>query len=240
MFRQRADGGRLIAAVLLAVSGITGCSHASKPDHGAFLTDYTKLQERKDAQSHVYFTHRVATPAPHDHTTYAISVSYFPADARFAGLGSEAQASILAYLDHAIRQRLQDKAMLTNGADQADIQLRVAITQVSATDPGMKPWDFLPVRLLMKPVKDGILGAPKVATAALEEQMLDARTNMVLNESVRKDVGGSIGRQKKGVNVITLQSLRTVLDLWASSVVSELTTERGQSCQATAPCPAAP
>ena len=229
MFRRRANGGRLLAASLVAVLGITGCSQASRPDHGTFLTDYSKLQKSKDAQGHVYFTHGVATPVLHDHPTYAVSVSFFPADARFIGLGSETQASILSYLDHAIRQRLQDKAVLASRADEADVQLRVAITEVSAADPGMKPWDFLPVRLLLKPVKDGIMGAPKVATATLEEQILDARTSAVLNESVRKDSGGSIGRQKKGVSVVTLDSLRPVLDQWASSVASELTQERGKS-----------
>jgi|GEM_PF-2314160 len=229
MFRQRANAGRLLATLLLAVPGITGCSQASRPDHGTFLTDYSKLQKSKDAQGHVYFTHSVATPVVHDHPTYAVSVSYFPVDTRFTGLGSETQSSILSYLDHAIRQRLQDKAVLASRADEADVQLRVAITEVSAADPGMKPWDFLPVRLLLKPVKDGIMGAPKVATATLEEQILDARTSAVLNESVRKDSGGSIGRQKKGVSVVTLDSLRPVLDQWASSVASELTQERGKS-----------
>jgi len=141
----------------------------------------------------------------------------------------QTQASILAYLDHAIRQRLQDKALLASSTGQADIQLRVAITSVSAADPAMKPWDYLPARLLMKPVKDGIMGAPKVAAATLEEQSLDAHTGTVLTESVRKDDGGSIGRQKKGASVVTLDSLRPVLDQWASSVVSELTRERGNS-----------
>jgi len=219
----------LLAASLLAALGITSCSQASRPDHGTFLTDYSKLQKSKDAQGHVYFSHSVETPVPHDHVTYAVSVSYFPTDTRFTGLGSETQSSILSYLDHAIRQRLQDKAVLASSTEQADIQLRVAITQVSAADPGMKPWNFLPVRLLLKPVKDGIMGAPKVATATLEEQTLDARTSAVLNESVRKDSGGSIGRQKKGVSVVTLDSLRPVLDQWASSVASELTQERGKS-----------
>lgn len=239
MYRRRVDAGApndrrrrqhpLLNAVLLLILGFNGCTHVTKPTQGAFLTDYAKLQESKDAQGHVYFVHRLAMPAVHEHPTYAVSVGYFPADARFTGLGAETQASILAYLDHAIRQRLQDKAMLAASADQADIQVRVAITQVSAADPGMKPWDYLPVRLLLKPVKDGIMGTPKVATATLEEQTLDARTSAILNESVRKDDAGSIGRQKKGVSVVTLDSLRPVLDQWASSVASELTQERGKS-----------
>lgn len=218
-----------MVATLLAVVALGGCTHATKPDQKGFLVDYTRLQESKDAQGNVYFTHRMAMPAPRDHLTYAVSVGYFPVDARFAGLSAQAQASILDYLDHAIRQRLQVKALLASSTDQADVQLRVAITSVSAADPGMKPWDFLPFRLLTKPVKDGIMGAPKVATATLEAQVLDARTHGVLNESVRKDDGGSIGRQKKGVSIVTLESLRKVLDQWASSMVSELTQEQGES-----------
>lgn len=222
MFRQKVDAGRLTVAMLLVVFGLVGCTHVTKPGQGTFLTDYTRLQKSKDAQGHVYFTHRLVAPAPIDRVNYAVSVSYFPADARFAGLGAQTQASILAYLDQAIRQRLQDKALLASSADQADIRLRVAITSVSAADPGMKPWDFLPFRLLTKPVKDGIMGAPKVATATLEEQTIDARTHAVLNESLRKDDGKSIGRQKKGVSVVTFESLRPVLDQWASSVALQL------------------
>jgi len=127
MFRQRANAGRLLAALLLAVLGITGCSQASRPNHGTFLTDYSKLQKSKDAQGHVYFTHSVATPVVHDHPTYAVSVSYFPVDTRFTGLGSETQSSILSYLDHAIRQRLQDKAVLASRADEAEVQLDIQV-----------------------------------------------------------------------------------------------------------------
>jgi len=212
----------LLVAMLLAVLGVAGCTHATKPERGKFLTDYAQLQKGKDAQGHVYFTRRMARSIAHDHATYAVSVSYFPVDARFAGLGAETQANVLVYLEHAIRQRMQEKALLASSADQADIRLRVAITSVSAADPAMKPWDFLPFRLLAKPAKDEIMGAPKVASATLEEQTLDARTSAILNESVREDDGKSIGRQKQGMSVVTFESLHPVLDQWASSVVSEL------------------
>jgi Protein of unknown function (DUF3313) len=237
MFRRWVDISRLadrckpckcplLVALLLAVLEITGCTHATKPDPGKFLTDYAQLHKSKDAQSHVYFTHRMARSASHDYATYAVSVSYFPADARFAVMGAETQASVLAYLKHEIRQRIKEKALLASSDDQADIRLRVAITSVSTADPGMKPWDFLPFRLLTKPVKDEIMGAPKVASATLEEQTLDARTGAILNESVREDDGKSIGRQKQGVSVVTFELLRPVLDQWASSVVSELTSNK--------------
>lgn len=216
----------LLVAMLLAVLGVTGCTHVTKPERGKFLTDYVQLQKSKDAQGHVYFTRCMARSTAHDHATYAVSVSYFPVDARFAGLGAETQANVLVYLEHAIRQRMQEKALLASSADQADIRLRVAITSVSTADPAMKPWDFLPFRLLAKPVKDEIMGAPKVASATLEEQTLDARTSAILNESMREDDGKSIGRQKQGVSVVTFESLRSVLDQWASSVVSELTSNK--------------
>lgn len=231
MFLRSVESGRLfrrckpvhrprLAAGALLLIALAGCSHQTRPAHGGFLTDYAQLQQAKDAQGHTYFVHRFTTPATDARRQCAVSVEYFPAAVRFNGLGSETQANILAYLDRAIRQQLQKNALLAGDSEQPDIRLRVAITAVAASDPGMKPWDFLPFRLLTKPIKDGVLGAPKVASATLEVQAVDARTGAVLSESVRADNGKSIGREKHGVSVVTFESLRAVLDQWALSVAS--------------------
>ena len=200
---------------------LAGCSHATRPDHGTFLTDYAQLKQTRDAQGHVYFAHPFTTQPIDPRARYVVSTGYFPANTHFAALGTEAQASLLAYLDHAIRQQLQQRSMLASDGASADIRLRVAITSVAPAAPGMKPWDFLPIHLLLEPLKDSVLGTPKVASATLEVQAIDAHTGAILNESVRQDVGKGIGRQKHRVSVVTFESLREVLDRWAVSVVSE-------------------
>ncbi|WP_424681286.1 DUF3313 family protein [Frateuria sp. YIM B11624] len=203
------------------VFALVGCSHATRPDHGTFLTDYAQLRQTRDAQGHVYFAHQITAQPANPRATYAVSTEYFPAGTHFNGLSAQAQASLLAYLDHVIREQLQQRSMLASDGAQADIRLRVAITSVVAADPGLRPWDFLPIHLLLEPLKDSVLGAPKVASATLEVQAIDAHTGTVLNESARKDDGKSIGRQKNGVSVVTFGSLHKVLDQWATSVVSE-------------------
>jgi hypothetical protein len=206
-------------ALLLGAVLLSACSHVTKPQKGAFLSDYSTLMQTKDAQGHEYFAHRQVLKLTNRHDSYAVSVDYFPTHARFDGLGTETQARIASYLQQAIEQQFRQRGLLANG--QADIQLRVAITAVAAVDPDMKPWDFLPVRLLTKPIKDGVLGAPKLAAATLEVRATESRTGEVLSESVRMDNGNSIGRQTQGVSVVTFESLHGVLDQWAASLASE-------------------
>jgi hypothetical protein len=104
--------------------------------------------------------------------------------------------------------------------------VRPAITAVSTRPEGLKPYEVISIALVAAAVNTAAGGRDQTVEIATEAAFLDADSNQVLAQVVRKGSGKPLGNDQ---TQLTLEDVKPVVDGWASDM--RLTYERLRSGQ---------
>jgi hypothetical protein len=213
-------GAVLGLAVLLAACGatpkVTGAT-------SGFLPSYDSLKEVSDPGGVKYLSSGpIGIKGEKLERVFVEPSRLFPAGVRFPSVDDATATRSLQYLDTTLRAQLAKHFALVDAPQKAQLVVRPAVTRIAAVEEGMKPLDFVPVRLVTKPLKDAVLGTPQKAAAVLEVLMLDPRDGSVVNASYRPATGKETGRSGAGGDKVGFDAIRPVLDEWATSITGEL------------------
>jgi hypothetical protein len=218
--RALRTGAVLGFAVLLAA-----CSATPKVTGttSGFLPSYDTLKEVSDPRGVKYLSSGpVGIKGEKLERVFVEPSRVFPAGVRFPSIDDATVARSLQYLDATLRGQLAKHFALVDSPQKAQLVLRPAVTRIAAVEEGMKPLDFVPVRLVTKPLKDAVLGTPQKAAAVLEVLMIDPRNGSVVNSSYRPATGKETGRSGSGGDKVSFDAVKPALDEWATSIVGEL------------------
>lgn len=201
-----------------ALLGLVACAGSQvDPSHySGFLKDYSRL---KPAQS--------ATGAPvmrwldpdvklHDYTQVYIEPSqFYPKPQPTAVISAQTLQSITRYFDTALKRELGKDLPLAQAPGPGTIVVRPAITAVSTSAQGFKPYEVLPIALVAAAVNTAAGGRDQDVEIATEAAFLDGDTHKVLAQVVRKGSGTPLENDK---TQLTLDDVKPVLDGWATDL----------------------
>jgi hypothetical protein len=99
--------------------------------------------------------------------------------------------------------------------------MRFALTAVAAENVGLKPYQLMPMALVLTTVKRAAAGTPQKATLANEVELTDSVTNEPLGARVRAITGERLAENAAGENEVTLAAVKAAIDEAAKASAEE-------------------
>jgi len=104
---------------------------------------------------------------------------------------------------------------LANGPGPGVIVVRPAITAVSTSNEGLKPYEVIPIALIAAGVNTAAGGRDQDVDVGVEAAFLDGASQKVLAQVVRKGAGQEL---ENDTQKLTLNDVKPVLDGWAKDM----------------------
>ena len=216
----------LLLPLLVLVGSLSFADNKPTITPTGFLTDYSRLvADKNDSDNYFHYT------APEDLNRklgkiYFMPITTYPTDVDFKLVDKPVLAKSMDALDQILRKKIAEKATLVATPEEADTIVQMVVTAVATVDAGRKPIDFIPLRLLTKPIKDAAMGKEQQVVVTLEASIRDAKTNHVLFEAVHRSQGKNIGRSDDANLKATQKDLAPVIDVWTNKIVNEIITPK--------------
>jgi len=210
----------LIAAVAISPLIFAQDNNAVIPS--GFLSHYDKLVP--DPRSSDNYFHYSA-PAPTKRKVgkiYFLPLTTFPENKEFEVIDRVTVDAMLSKLDEVLRKKLAGKATLVNTAEEADTIVQIAATGAKTIDASRDVIDYIPLRLVTKPLKDAAMGKQQQVVVTLEMMMRDATTHEPVFEAIHHTAGKNIGRTGDAKLQANIDALRPVVDKWTDNIVKEI------------------
>lgn len=208
----------LKALICCAILGVGGCasSQVDPSQYSGFLKDYSRLKPAESATGAPVM--RWIDPDVKLSTysqVYIEPSQFFPKPQPTAVISGQTLQSITRYFDTALQRELGKTLRLASGPGPDTLVLRPAITAVSSRTEGLKPYEVIPIALVAAAVNTAAGGRDQNVEIATEAAFLDADTNKVLAQVVRKGSGTPLENDK---TQLTLDAVKPVLDGWAKDL----------------------
>ncbi len=181
----------VIICFTLAIS--TGCT-TKQIKHSGFLENYPEFQPgSKGGADSVYMKEGVDFSVYNkimmDHVVF-----YFRDDSRDNEIHPEELSELSEIFHKAVVESLNDAYPLVNEPGPDVMRLRIAITDVDASNPGMGAVStVMPVGLALSIVKKGITGKHTgVGSASIEVEILNSTNNERIGAAIDTRPGGKI------------------------------------------------
>lgn len=204
--------GTLLASFTLASVG------TAQADESGFLGDYAALKEVKDKGGDTVL--RYVNPNLKPGTYQAVMIDptqYYPAPKPGEQVSSRTLTDISNYLDKGLRDALGAKVVIAAQPGPGVLRIRPAITAVAPKNVALKPYQLLPMALVVSSVK----GRGEEAAIQIEVDVVDSVSGERMGAAVRKGVGAKLASDKAA---LTLTDVLPLLDRWidtGSSFVAE-------------------
>lgn len=213
-----------LAFVALAACVGAGAAHAQDANSG-FLRDYSRLKAEKDAagiERRVWVSPGFS--AEPIRRVILERVEFHPAPGATEQVPAQALDEIRDYLDASLRRAVGDVLPLTERPGPDVVRIRVGVT-ATAVQPGLKPYQLIPVALVFTAVKAAAGKTVHEARLAVETEITDSATGETLVQMVRD----AIGVELKPGEQLSLPMLKPRIDDWAQSVRQSLAARMGAS-----------
>lgn len=205
-------------ATLLACGILVSMSPALAEEaaRSGFLPDYTKLEKHKDAKGSELERWQSPKLSKDNYQKILLEpVTFFPAPQGTDQISDQVLSDTQAYLDKSLRTvGLADVPQVTE-AGPGVLRIKVAITAVDTHNVGLKPWQLIPVALIVQGAKRASGNVKQDVGLDVEALVSDSVSGEVLAMSVRKGKGLEI--KDEDVQV-TVDDLKPRIDEWAQSV----------------------
>lgn len=207
-------------ATLLACGILASMSPALAEEtaHSGFLPDYTKLEKQKDAKGSELERWQSPNLTKGSYQKILLEpVTFFPAPQGSDQISEQVLSDTQAYLDKSLRTvGLADIPQVTE-AGPGVLRIKVAITAVDTHNVGLKPWQLIPVALVVQGAKRASGNVKQNVDINVEALVSDSVSGEVLAMSVRKGKGHEIKNEEVQV---TVDDLKPRIDEWMQSVAA--------------------
>lgn len=201
-----------------AMLGLGGCasSQVDPSQYSGFLKDYSLLKPAESATGAPVMRWIDPDVKLSEYTQVYIEPSqFYPKPQPTAVISAQTLQSITRYYDAALKRELGKDMPLAQGPGPNTIIVRPAITAVSTSTEGLKPYEVVPIALVAAAVNTAAGGRDQNVEIATEAAFLDAANNKVLAQVVRKGSGTQLENDK---TQLTLDNVKPVLDGWATDL----------------------
>lgn len=111
-----------------------------------------------------------------------------------------------------MRRELQSRMTVVDQPNADSLVLRSAITAVSVSTEGLKPYEVIPIALVLAAANTAAGTRDKNTEIYVELEALDGRTSQPMVRVVRKGHGLELENDSEQLSLATL---RPALDVWA-------------------------
>lgn len=205
----------LLCCVMLGLGGCAS-SQVDPSQYSGFLKDYSLLKPAESATGAPVMRWIDPDVKLSTYTQVYIEPSqFFPKPQPTAVISAQTLQSITRYYDAALKRELGKDMPLAQGPGPNTIIVRPAITAVSTSTEGLKPYEVVPVALVAAAINTAAGGRDQTVEIATEAAFLDADSRKVLAQVVRKGRGTQLENDK---TQLTLDNVKPVLDGWATDL----------------------
>lgn len=198
-----------LCAVTVMVAG------AAQAADSGFLPDYSKLKDTKDANGVPIrqWTSDKLTKANYQ-KIMVDKVVFYPEPKASDQVSDQTLQDIQNYLDTQLRTVALDKVPQVTAPGPGVLRLKVAITAVDTSAAGLKPWQLIPIALVIQGAEAASGERKRDADLRVEAVVTDSVTNEVLAERVRSTKGATLPNSKAQ---LTLDTVKSRIDEWAAN-----------------------
>ncbi|MFI8747349.1 DUF3313 domain-containing protein [Pseudomonas sp. NPDC077186] len=204
--------------LLAAFLSTTACTSTlvAPEQYSGFLQDYSRLSEQQSPSGA-----KVARWIDPDlqiaryNQLFLEPSQFYPQPQPNARLSQETLQGITNYFDTALRRELSKVMPLTDSPTAGTLVLRPAITAVSASTEGLKPYEVIPIALVVAAASTAAGTRDQQVEIAAEAAVIDAQNSRVVAQVVRKGSGLDLDNDEQA---ISLDNVKPVIDVWANDM----------------------
>ena len=213
--------------VAVTTALVVGCASnaPTKQDYSGYLGSYQDLKEVEgpNGEKFLRYANPMFTPANY-HAVMIGKVEFYPSPEPTEQLSQETIDQIGNYLTDSLRQKIGEKVQVVDKPGPGVAKLKVAITGVAGEKEGLKPYQIIPVAFVITMASRGVSGTPEEAKLVVEAKATDSISGATLMKVVRVGTGEGLEKNTGGERVISLESVKPLIDRWAEAVAKTATT----------------
>ncbi|WP_172147657.1 MULTISPECIES: DUF3313 domain-containing protein [Pseudomonas] len=202
--------GLLFSALLLG-----GCaSKVTEPEqYSGFLADYSRLQPATSPTGQPVLRWMAPGVNLNSYKHVVVqSIGFHPAPSPSEQIGAPALAQLQAYTSEQIKAAFGRRFQVHEAGAQPGPQtliLRAAITGVDTKAEGLKPYEVIPIALVVAATTSATGARDRTTELFVEAELIDASTGQPVLQVVRKGYGKELENKEEQ---ITLDTLKGVID----------------------------
>ncbi|MNN02095.1 hypothetical protein D3C81_1147390 [compost metagenome] len=214
----------LAVSLCLASLVLSGCAskYVEPEQYSGFLKNYSVLKEDKSPSgAPVMRWIQPGVDASRFTSVYIEPSQFYPQPQPTEKIPASTLQGITQYYDQALQTQLSKALPLANGPGPGVLVVRPAITAVSASTKGLRPYEVIPIALVAAGVSAATGIRDQDTSIATEAAFLDGGNNQVVAEVVRKGAGAELENSSQ---VMQPKDARAVLDGWAADMLKSFQT----------------
>lgn len=202
--------GLLFSALLLG-----GCaSKVTEPEqYSGFLADYSRLQPATSPTGQPVLRWMAPGVKLENYRHLVVqSIGFYPTPTPSEQIGAPALADLEAYSSQQIKAAFGRRFQVLEAGAQPGPQtliLRAAITGVDTKAEGLKPYEVIPIALVVAATTSATGARDRTTELFVEAELVDASTGQPVLQVVRKGYGKELENKEQQV---TLDTLKGVID----------------------------
>ncbi|RUT64450.1 DUF3313 domain-containing protein (plasmid) [Morganella morganii] len=182
-----------------------------------FLSDYQRLTETDTASSHViksWLSEDFTAESPKAKLIFT-PVVFKPLNENNK-MGKQFMTVLLSYINQQIKSELAKQYLLTETAAPGVLRFEGVVTAVKVTNKDFKPYEVLPVMLIVAGTQLAIGNRDADTSVYFEWKITDSVSKKPYLEAIRKNKGEQMSNKDQ---TITLQELKAAVDTIAAEVL---------------------
>ncbi|WP_449432921.1 DUF3313 domain-containing protein [Pseudomonas putida] len=205
----------LLCAAVLALAACSS-NRVEPSDYSGFLKDYSRLQPAQSASGAPVMRWVDPNLKVSQYSQVFIEPSqFYPKPQPTPVISAQTLQEITRYFNEAMRRELGSVLTLASAPGPGTIVVRPAITAVSTSNEGLKPYEVIPIALIAAGVNTATGGRDQEVDIGVEAAFLDGGNQKVLAQVVRKGTGKELENKEQK---LTLNDVKPVLDGWAKDM----------------------
>jgi hypothetical protein len=193
--------------------------------NSGFLPDYSRLEDATDANRAPMRRWSSPKLTKDNYQKMLIDkVVYYPAPKASDQVSGQALSDIRDYIDSQLRTVVLARVPQAGEPGPGILRVQVAITAAETTASGLKPWQIIPVALVVQGAEAAAGKRQRNVVLCVESLVTDSVTDEVLSEAVRNVKGVTLPDSKAQ---LTLDLVKSRIDEWAAAT-AELVQQRSE------------
>jgi hypothetical protein len=212
---------RTIGTATLAVilgAGLTANVTAQGKDSG-FLKDYSQLKTEKDPlgfQRRIWASPKLTREAYQK--VLVERITFYPAPQSSEKVSTGTLNDIRDYGEAAIRKAIASVVPLADAPGSGVLRVRIAVTAVAVESAQLKPYQLIPVALVLTAATEAAGEGRRDVKLAVETEITDS----VSGEPLARVVRDAQGVRLKSNEALTLEVAKPQIDRWAEAARESL------------------
>lgn len=209
-----------ILLLMLLSSLLFGCGGktASKEDYSGYLKDYSKLEGTEDTKGERVLRYVSPRLTAQKYNKIIIEpVQFYPEPKPSEKVSDVTLERIKNYVNETLKREVGKNIEVVTDAGPATLRMRVALTAVGQDAEALKPYQFIPVALVLTGARAAAGAHPERAKIFFEAETSDSVSGERLAIAVRAGTGERLAKLKNEQDTVTLDTVKPLLDSWSEA-----------------------